>query len=101
MIGTIITFFLFAYLGYFGIILLAVIPSFGSVIIVTVLIKEKRGKDVFKGVSFRGLDMNLKIFLLASILFALATFSYSLLILYSAGYGYTVPQQTLLYLLFT
>jgi MFS family permease len=100
-IGTIITFFLFAYLGYPGIILLAVIPSLGSVIVVSVLVKEKRGKDVFKGVSFRGLDKNLKIFLLASILFALATFSYSLLILYSGSFGYNVPQQTLLYLLFT
>lgn len=101
VIGTVITFFLFAYLGYIGIILLAVIPSFGSIIIVSVFIKEKRGKDVFKGVSFRGLDKNLKIFLVASVLFALATFSYSLLILYSAKFGYNVPQQTLLYLLFT
>lgn len=100
-LGTVITFFLFAYLGYIGIILLAVIPSIGSVIVVSVFIKEKRGKDVFKGVSFRGLDLNLKIFLLASILFALATFSYSVLLLYSVLFGYTVPQQTLLYLLFT
>jgi MFS family permease len=100
-LGTVITFFLFAYLGYIGIIVLAVIPSIGSVIVVSVLIKEKRGKDVFKGVSFRGLDLNLKIFLLASILFALATFSYSVLLLYSVLFGYTVPQQTLLYLLFT
>jgi MFS family permease len=99
-IGTIITFLLFAYIGYTGIILLAVIPSIGSVIVVTILIKEKRGKDIFKGVSFRGLDRNLKIFLASSILFALATFSYSLLILYSASFGYTVSQQTLLYLLF-
>ncbi|TFG34488.1 MFS transporter [Candidatus Thorarchaeota archaeon] len=101
VVGTILTFFLFRYLGYIGIISIAVIPSIGSIIIVSVLIKEKRGKDVFKGVSFRGLDINLKVFLLASILFALATFSYSLLILYSANFGYAVPQQTLLYLLFT
>jgi MFS family permease len=99
-IGTIITFFLFAYLGYTGIILLAVIPSIGSVIVVSILIKEKRGKNVFKGVSFHGLDRNLKIFLTSSVLFALATFSYSLLILYSVSFGYTVSQQTLVYLLF-
>ncbi len=99
--GTIITFFLFQYLGYTGIILLAVIPTAGSVIVVTVLVKEKHVKEIFKGVNFRGLDQNLKIFLLASIIFALATFSYSLLILFSANYGYTVPQQTLLYLLFS
>lgn len=101
VLGTIITFLLFGYIGYTGIILLAVIPSLGSVIVVSVLIKEKRGKDIFKGVSFRGLDKNLKIFLFASVLFALATFSYSLLILFSVDYGYDVPGQTLLYLLFT
>jgi MFS family permease len=101
VLGTIITFLLFQHLGYTGIILLAAIPTAGSVIVVAVLVKEKRGKDIFKGVNFRELDQNLKIFLLASIIFALATFSYSLLILFSANYGYTVPEQTLLYLLFT
>lgn len=101
VLGTIITFLLFQYLGYTGIILLAAIPTAGSVIVITVLVKEKRGKDIFKGVNFKGLDKNLKIFLVASVVFALATFSYSLLILFSANYGYTVPEQTLLYLLFT
>ncbi len=100
-LGTIITFILFPFLGYFGIIILAVIPSIGSVIIVSALIKEKRGRNVFKGVSFRGLNTNLKIFLVASVLFALATFSYSLLILLAVDFGYDVPQQTLVYLLFT
>ncbi|MHA2047405.1 MAG: MFS transporter, partial [Candidatus Thorarchaeota archaeon] len=99
--GTIITFLLFQYLGYTGLILLAVIPTAGSVLVVSVLVKEKRGKDIFKGVNFRGLDRNLKVFLAASVVFSLATFSYSLLILFSANYGYTVPHQTLLYLLFT
>ncbi len=100
VLGTTITFLLFEYIGYTGIILLAVIPSLGSVVVVSVLVKEKRGKDVFKGVSFRGLDKNLKVFLLASVLFALATFSYSLLIFLSEIYGYSVEEQTLLYLLF-
>jgi MFS family permease len=100
VLGTTITFLLFEYIGYTGIILLAVIPSLGSVVVVSILVKEKRGKDVFKGVSFRGLDKNLKVFLLASVLFALATFSYSLLIFLSEIYGYSVEEQTLLYLLF-
>ncbi len=99
--GTILAFFLFQAIGYTGIIILAVFPSIGSVIVVSVLIKEKQGRNVFKGVSFRNLDTNLIIFLFASVLFSLATFSYSLLILFSASFGYSVPQQTLLYLLFT
>jgi MFS family permease len=81
--------------------MLAVLPGVGSVIVVSVLIKEKKGKDVFKGVSFRGLDRNLKMFLFASILFALATFSYSFLMLFSQGFGYLESQLPLLYILFT
>lgn len=99
--GTVLTFFLLQFLGYTSIILLAAIPSAGSVIVVSVFVKEKRGKDIFKGVNFRGLDRNLKIFLLASLLFALATFSYSLLIIFSERLGFNVEEQTLLYLLFT
>jgi len=99
--GTIITLLFFQFLGYIGIILLAAVPTAGSVIVVSVFVKEKRGKDIFKGVNFRGLDRNLKIFLLASVLFALATFSYSLLILFSENLGASVEEQTLLYLLFT
>ncbi|RDE10878.1 MAG: hypothetical protein C4K48_12795 [Candidatus Thorarchaeota archaeon] len=101
VLGSFITLLLFAYLGYTGIILLAVVPGLGSVVVVSALIKERRGRDAFKGVNFRGLDRNLKVFLVASVLFALATFSYSLLILYSATFGHTVIQQTALYLLFT
>lgn len=106
LFGAIITFvltlFFFDFLGYLGIIFLAAIPTFGSIIVISVLIKEKRGKDIFKGVSFRGLNQNLKIFLIASLLFAFATFSYSLLLLYAGNYGFTeASQQTLLYILFT
>ncbi|MHA2072095.1 MAG: MFS transporter [Candidatus Thorarchaeota archaeon] len=100
VLGSVITVLLFTTLGYTGIILLAVLPGAGSVIVVSVLIKEKKGKDVFKGVSFRGLDRNLKIFLFASILFALATFSYSFLMLYSQDFGYLESQLPLLYILF-
>lgn len=106
LFGSIITFlltlFFFDFLGYLGIILLAAIPTIGSIIVVSVLIKEKRGKDIFRGVSFQGLNRNLKVFLMASLLFAFATFSYSLLLLYAENYGFTEPsQQTLLYILFT
>ncbi|MFW9888564.1 MAG: MFS transporter [Candidatus Thorarchaeota archaeon] len=101
VLGSVITALLFVMLDYTGIILLAVLPGLGSVIVVTVLIKEKKGRDVFKGVSFRGLSRSLKIFLFASILFALATFSYSFLMLYSEGFGYLETQLPFLYILFT
>ena len=100
LVGAIISYFLFIYIGYVGIILLATVPAAMSVIVIAFLIKERKGKDVFKGVSFKGLNKNLKMFLLASILFALATFSYSFLILFSSNY-YTEFQLPLLYILFT
>jgi MFS family permease len=80
---------------------LAFVPSIGAVIVIVVLVKEKKGKDVFKGVDFRNLNRNLKIFLVSSIVFALATFSYSLLILLADDMTIVVPNQILLYLLFT
>jgi MFS family permease len=100
VIGAVISFFLFGLLGYEGVILLAVIPAAGSVLVIAALIREKPGKDVFKGVTFRGLDRNLKLFLFASMLFALATFSYSFLILFSRDFGYADTQLPLLYILF-
>ena len=100
LVGAIISYFLFIYIGYVGIILLATVPAAMSVIVIAFLIKERKGKNVFKGVSFKGLNKNLKIFLVASILFALATFSYSFLILFSNDY-YTEFQLPLLYIMFT
>jgi len=101
VVGAVISYLLFTSIGYFGIFLLAAIPGAGSVIIIAALVKEKRGKDVFKGVNFRGLDRNLKLFFLSSALFALATFSYSFLMLFSGGFGYADGQLPLLYILFT
>jgi MFS family permease len=100
LVGAIITFFLFLYLGYIGIILLATIPAAMSVIVIAVFIKEGKGRKAFKGVSFSGLDRNLKLFFVASTLFALATFSYSFLILFSSMY-YSEYMLPLLYIVFT
>ncbi|NHJ14681.1 MAG: MFS transporter, partial [Candidatus Thorarchaeota archaeon] len=89
VIGAVLTYYLFVFLNYTGIILLSVIPAIGSVILIAALIRDEPGKNVFKGVSFRGLDRNLKIFLVASVLFV------------SSGFGYAETQLPLLYILFT
>ena len=101
VVGAFISYLLFSFLGYEGIILLAVFPGIGSVILISVFIKEKKGKDVFKGVTFRGLNHNLKLFLLASTLLALATYSYSFLIIFSEGFGFGEETVPILYLFFT
>jgi MFS family permease len=99
-VGAIITFLLFPYLGYIWIIILASIPAACSVMVIVLFIRERRGPDIFKGVSFHNLDRNLKLFFLASTLFALATFSYSFLVFYAQDY-YAVSYIPLLYILFT
>jgi MFS family permease len=99
--GASITFVLFWVfgVGYIPIILLAAIPAALAVIVVAAFIKERRGKNVFKGVSFSGFNRNLKIFFVASTLFALATFSYSFLVLFARDY-YPDYQVLLLYIAF-
>ncbi len=101
VVGASISFVLFYYLGYFWTFILAAVPAAISVLIIVFMIKEERGKDVFKGISFRGLNRDLKIFLAASIILALGTYSYSFLILFSADFGYSDVQLPLLYILFT
>ncbi|MCF2137850.1 MAG: MFS transporter [Candidatus Thorarchaeota archaeon] len=101
VVGATLSFFLFMYLGYFWTFILAAIPAGLSVLIIVLFIKEHHGKNVFKGVSFRGLNRDLKMFLVASIMLALGTYSYSFLILFSADFGYTDVQLPLFYILFT
>ncbi|NWF97212.1 MAG: MFS transporter [Candidatus Thorarchaeota archaeon] len=100
LFGSILAVLLFGTLGYAGIFLLATIPSLFSVLIVLRFIRDKRGRDVFKGISFRNLDKNLKILLLASLLLAMATYSYSFIILFAGGLGWDEAQAPLLYVLF-
>ncbi len=101
VLGASITFVLFWILGvgYIPIILLAAIPAALAVVVVAVFIKERRGKNVFKGVIFSGFNRNLKIFFVASTLFALATFSYSFLMIYARDY-YPEYEVLLLYIAF-
>ncbi|RLI47296.1 MAG: MFS transporter [Candidatus Thorarchaeota archaeon] len=100
VVGATISFVLFMYLGYFWTFILAAIPGSMSVILVALLVRERPGKSVFKGLSFRGLNRDLKIFLVASVTLALATYSYSFLILFCADFGYTEVQLPLLYILY-
>ncbi len=101
LVGATLSFVLFLYLGYFWTFILAAIPGTIAVLLVVLLIREEAGREVFRGVSFRGLSRDLKLFLLASIILALGTYSYSFLILYAADFGYVEVQLPLLYILFT
>jgi MFS family permease len=97
-----------ALLSFFGwsyrsIFLVAAIPSVIAVIVVLVVIKEKRetGRRVFKGFSLKDIDNNFRLFLILSALFALASFSYSFLLIFATKAGFATWMVPILYLVFT
>ena len=90
-------------IGYRELFLFAAAPSLIAVILVILFIKERKleTKKIFKGLSFRDLNRNFKIFLLLSAIFSLGSFSYSFLLIYAKQYGFEVIFVPVLYLVFT
>ncbi|MFQ6065384.1 MAG: MFS transporter [Candidatus Bathyarchaeia archaeon] len=101
--GIITCILLFNYLRweYNSIFLLASIPSLISALLVLLLIKERKTKRIFKGLSLKDLGSNLKLFLFLSAVFALGAFSYSFLLVYAKESGFEAGFVPILYLLFT
>jgi len=104
--GIIFCIFFIAMFGmgeYRTLFLLAAIPSVIGALLVIVVIKEKKNTErkIFKGLALKDLDRNFKIFLLLSALFALASFSYSFLLIYAKRFGFDVTLLPVLYLIFT
>jgi MFS family permease len=89
--------------SYRSIFLAAAIPSVIAVVLVLVVIREKRatGRRVFKGFSLKDIDNNFRLFLVLSALFALASFSYSFLLIFATRAGFATWTVPLLYLVFT
>lgn len=88
---------------YRSIFVAAAIPSVIAVILVLVVIREKRasGRKVFKGFSLKDIDNNFRLLLVLSALFALASFSYSFLLIFATRLGFPTWTVPLLYLTFT
>jgi MFS family permease len=100
--GIIACLLLFGFLGYKNLFLVASIPSLIGVILILLLIKEKKPKKrIYKGFSFKNLNKNFKLFLFLSSLFALASFSYSFLLIYAKEFGFQTSFIPILYLIFT
>jgi MFS family permease len=101
--GIITCILLLGVLGYQHLFILAAIPSALGAILIFFLIKEKRVAEVklFKGFSLKDLDLNFKLFLLLSSVFALGSFSYSFLLIFAEQIGFGVSVVPVLYLLFT
>ena len=99
--GVIISILFFSYLGYRNLFLLASIPSLIGALFVFLFIKDRKTKEIYKGLSLKDLTPNLKLFLILSAVFALGSFSYSFLQVYAREFGFEEWVVQVLYLIFT
>ena len=99
--GVIVSILFFSYLGYRSLFLLASIPSLIGVLLIFVFIKDRKIKEIYKGLSLKDLTPNLKLFLILSAVFALGSFSYSFLQVYAREFGFEKTGVQVLYLIFT
>ncbi len=90
-------------IGYRELFLFAALPSLIGSIVVIMFIRERKlqTQKIFKGLSFKDLNKDFKVFLLLSALFALGSFSYSFLLIYAKQFGFEVIFVPVLYLIFT
>jgi MFS family permease len=90
-------------LGYRLLFALAAIPSVIAVSLILIFIKEKRAgeRKIYKGLSFKNIDRNFRLYILLNGLFALGAFSYSFLLIYARKSGYKTVFIPVLYLVFT
>ena len=101
--GIVFSILFFGYLGYKKLFLIAAVPSAVAVLLILFFIREKKKTKIkiYRGFSFSNLTKNYKIFLFSSSLFALGSFSYSFLLLYSKNFGFAAALIPVLYLIFT
>jgi len=101
--GILTSIFLFGYLGlnYTSLFLLASFPSLIGVLLILLFIKDRKTKEIYKGLSLKDLTFNFKLFLLLSAIFALGSFSYSFLMVYAKEAGFAESFVPVLYLIFT
>jgi MFS family permease len=99
--GIITCILLINFLGYTDLFLLASIPSILGAILIITFIKDKKTERIFKGVSFKDLTFNFKLFLLLSAIFAIGSFSYSFMLIFAELAGFTSTFVPVLYLVFT
>ncbi len=101
--GIIVCLILFQTIGYTNLFLVAAVPSIVGALLIITFVRETKHSDrkIFKGVSFKDLDSNFRLFLFLSAVFALGSFSYSFLLISSKQLGYQIEFVPILYLIFT
>jgi MFS family permease len=89
-------------LGYRLLFALAAIPSVLGAALILLNIKEGAPRrKVYKGLSFRDIDKNLRLYIVLNALFALGAFTYSFLLVYARKFGFQIAFVPVLYLVYT
>ena len=105
ILGAVLAFLLLPIFGYRNIFLFAFIPAIVGVVVVlfvrekNVLVEEETKAKPVKA-SFRELPVNLRLFIVASSVFALGHFGYAFLLLRAKDVGLTDSTAILMYVLF-
>ncbi|MCI0415308.1 MFS transporter [bacterium] len=100
-VGTILSILLIQMLAYRSLFALAAIPSTFAVILIVFMTKEqKTERKIYRGVRLSDFGGDLKVFTVSSGLLALASFSYSFLLVYASREGFSTPMVPALYLAF-
>jgi len=100
--GILICIALFELLGYRLLFALAAIPSLAGALLILTKIKEKRtdGLRIYKGLSLKDIDKNLRLYIFLNAVYALGAFSYSFLLIYARNFGFRVFFVPVLYLIY-
>jgi MFS family permease len=87
-------------LGYKNLFLVSAIPSLIGVVMIMLTIKDTKNRSlkIFRPIKLKEITPNLRLFFFLSALFALATFSYSFLLIYAQKVGFSIPMILFLYL---
>ena len=99
--GIVLCILLFQFLGFRKLFFLAALPSLVSAFLIFFFIKETSNNELYKGFGLKDISKNLRLFFLASSIFALGTFSYSFLLIFAAHFGFKITFIPVLYLIFT
>ncbi len=101
--GILISIALINVIGFRALFALAALPSLVGVALIIFFIREKEdgGRKIFKGLVWKDLDRNLRLYMALNALFALGAFSYSFLLIFARRAGFKIGTVPVLYLLFT
>jgi MFS family permease len=101
-VGILISIALVNSLGYRLLFALASLPSLIGAGLIFLRIKEKAPeKKIYKGMSLKNIDRNMRLYIFLNALFALGAFSYSFLLIYAKQAGFANSAVPVLYLIFT